>query len=122
MRKKNHKDKQKSGVRIEEQGAQPSPNKMKTTHATPQQKDRNVAQQETYVGGDMGGGKDRGRSAPSKFNRDKWVVDEEEAIPAATYEPNDKVMIFKSRWTKCLKEVLNHPKEMTLLDWLDVKW
>jgi hypothetical protein len=98
------KDKRKSGVRIEEQGAQPSPKKMKTTHATPQQKDRNLSQQETAEGGGMDGGKGRGRSAPSKFNKEKWVVDEEEAIPATTYEPSGSSDDFQVQVDKMLEE------------------
>jgi hypothetical protein len=50
----------------------------------------------------MDSGKERCRSAPSKFNREKCVIDEEEAIPAATYEPSDSSDDFQTQVNKVI--------------------
>jgi hypothetical protein len=95
-------DKQKSGVRVEDQGAQPSPKKMKTTHATSKQSFQETPTNVSVGGGAMDTDKGRGRYAPSKFSREKYVIDEEEAIPAATYEPSDSSDDFQTQVDKVI--------------------
>jgi hypothetical protein len=75
---------------------------MKTTHATSKQSSQETPTNVSVGGGVLDSGKGRGRSAPSKFSREKSVIDEEEAIPAATYEPSDSSDDFQAQVDKVI--------------------
>jgi cellobiose-specific phosphotransferase system component IIB len=101
------------GVKISKYGSRPSPKKQKVSHITPESKTITGFRVDSQEGGsgvgekyDMGSSK----SAPAKVfwekkkDSEKMIVDEDEAIPAATYEPSDTSDDFQIQVNRVIGE------------------